>query len=365
MSFTRRGWIVAVAVVAAFLSGVFFGARGLNAVAMPGLLALIVAKIQVRRIPQPILEREMYRKGQRGQTVPVRLHFDVDKPFNAVVEDEIGEGLSATDNRMLTTISDVPVTYDLHLDDRGAQSIGPAKLHVRDVLSLEERTYEYTATQEILVHPAVHALQGPRRQDLVMLYGGPGDDRQQFDQLRLYQRGDPLRDIHWKSSAKQPEDNLVVKQFTADEGTQTIRVVGEATDGHADAMAEAAASIAIHLLDHGVNVVLSTPTGGVSAETAADDDERVLDHLARTRAGRVNERNRRLADVVISSTGDGVEVDIAGRSCSFAELAGSPVDIEEPFEPIEGTPTIEDSETESETETNVDTESSRAEASSS
>ncbi|MFB6300600.1 MAG: DUF58 domain-containing protein [Halobacteriales archaeon] len=360
MSFTRRGWIVAITVVTAFLSGVFFGARGLNAVAMPGLLALIVAKIQVRRIPQPILEREMYRKGQRGRTVPVRLHFDVDKTFNAVVEDEISGGLSAIGNQTLTTISDIPVTYDLHLDERGAQSIGPATLRVRDVLSLEERTYEYTATQEILVHPAVHGLQGPRRQDLVMLYGGPGDDRQQFDQLRLYQRGDPLRDIHWKSSAKQPENELVVKQFTADEGTQTINVAAEATDGHADAMAEAAASIAVHLLNHGVNVVLSTPTGGTSAEAAADDEERLLDHLARTRSGRVNERGRRQADVVITSTDNGVQVDIAGRPCSFAELAGAPIDVEEPFEPIDGGTEI--GADDAETDANTDTEPAHAEA---
>lgn len=328
MRLTRRGWFVAALVAGAIVSGALFGPRGLNAIAAPGVVALAAAFVRVARIDRPAFDRELPSRGQRGETVPVTLELAADTPFSAHVRDDVGEGLAATGNERDVAVADTELTYDLHLEARGERSVGPATVEARDVLGLIAKEFEFTTRHELLVRPRVYALAGPRRADLVTLYGGSSDDRQEFDHLRLYRRGDPVRDIHWKSSAKQPTDDLVVKTFAADESTRAVELAGEAAAGHDDAMASALASIAVDLLDEGIRVGITTPGGRLEPRGGADQRGRVLDHLARVGAGRLPEPDAERAEVRVESTADGTRVYLDDRPIPFADLAG--VDVDEP-----------------------------------
>lgn len=326
MKLTRRGWVVLAVVVGAVASGALFGARGLNAVAAPGVVALVAAAVQIKRIDPPAVTRELPRRVQRDSTVTVRLSFDVDRPVSAHIHDIVGDGLEAAGNDLQTTISGRPLEYDLHLGRRGNLSVGPTRIEARDVLGLVSEEFRFGRRDRILVLPKVHLLAGPGREDLVRLYGGAGGDREEVDHLRRYKRGDPLLDIHWKSSAKQPDDELVVKTFTADRSSKTIELVAASHDGHDDAMADAAASIAVALLDAGVRVGLTTPSGRITPEFGPQQRARILDHLATARGGLVPAGSQADADVLVDAGPSGVTVEIDGLRRPFSEFAGEPME---------------------------------------
>lgn len=331
MKLTRRGLGMIAVVLGAIAMGAMFGARGLNAVAAPGIVALVAAVVQVYRLDAPSLDREVPDNGYRGETVPIRLEFGVAKPFSAHLHDVVGEGLTADDNDRDIALTSGTIEYAVTLEERGERSVGPTYLEARDVLGLVEKTIRYPGRDSLLVRPQIHVLAGPRREDLIRLYGGHGDERQEFDHLRHYERGDPLRDIHWKSSAKQPDGELIVKEFAAEEGTRTVEIAAGAAPGCADAMADAAASIAIDLLRTGVAVGVRTPSGHLDADIGLDQRNRILDHLAVAADGQPVGAGD--ADIRIESTGSGVRVNLIDGGFEYRELAEAPADVRRTPEP--------------------------------
>jgi hypothetical protein len=98
-----------------------------------------------------------------------------------------------------------------------------------------------------------------------------------------------------------------------------VTVLAEADAGHDDAMADAAASVALHLLDADLRVDLVCPRGSV--EGASDDGrDRVLDLLARTSGGRATPDQRAAADVRVVADADGVTVSVGGDEYAFVDL---------------------------------------------
>jgi uncharacterized protein (DUF58 family) len=318
---TRRGYAVLATVALAIGSATLFGARGLNAIVGPGVVALGYAVVQVWRVEQPTVERRLPRRGEQGSTAPVELHLEADRPYSARLEDAAGKGLVASGNERDVTVGGEPVEYEVGLRRRGDRQLGPTTIEARDVLGLVSRTFEIRARSSILVRPPIYPLSGPRADELVWEFGG-GDERQEFDFLRHYQRGDPLRDIHWPSSAKLPGEGLVVKHFSTDDSTNSIRVAAESDVGHADEMAAAAASLAVHLLTAGHRIEFATGDASLDARGGAEQRDRVLDALARTRGGRLHEADRRDADVVISAGEDGVTVTVGETISPFTDVAG-------------------------------------------
>lgn len=326
MRLTRRGYAVLAIVILAVGSGAAFGARGLNAVAVPGVVALAYASVQVWRFESPGLDRELPRRGTQGTTVTVELDVRAARPFSARLTDAVGDGLSADGNVRDVALGAGPVTYDLFLHRRGEGRVGPATVAARDVLGLVSHTYEIRGTQPILVRPPVYPLSGARADELVWIFGG-GDDRQEFDALRHYRRGDPLRDIHWRSSAKVPDGEFVVKEFSTDEGLESAVVAGESADGHDDEMAAAVASIADHLLAAGLEVGLAVPDAALRPRGGGDQRDQLLDLLAHTRGGQLREADRQRADIVVRADADGVVVELTDGVAPFSEVAGRPVSL--------------------------------------
>jgi uncharacterized protein (DUF58 family) len=311
---TRRGVAVAAVAVVGGLLAARFGPRSLNAVVVPCLVALVAAVVQVRLRSRPPAERALPPDGFPGDTGTVRLRFDVDDPYPAVVEDRLSAGF-AGDARAETLVGGEPTTYEVEYVGRGEQTVGPAVVRVRDVLGLVERQLVTRGRRSLLVYPPVRRLShgvvtSLRSAFVTAEYPGRGE----FDGLREYVRGDDLRDIHWKTSAKY--DDLIIQEHARETDPSAVTMHARANGGDADAMATAAASVASALLGAGVPVVLVTPGGRI--EAGPDERVRILEHLARAPAGSTADEE---ADVVVDARADGTHVRAGSMETTFEQLS--------------------------------------------
>ncbi|MFC7081541.1 DUF58 domain-containing protein [Halorussus caseinilyticus] len=219
------------------------------------------------------------------------------------------------------------MTFDVTLRDRGFQSVGPVEVVAEDVLGVWQETYTYPVSNEIVVFPEIHRLNDAS--DLAALHKEFGlGGRERFDQLREYERGDPLRDVHWKSSAKRPNDDLVVMEFEANEERERVELLAEADGGRMDEVAEAAASVLTYLLDAGLAVGLTVPGGRVEPGAGPDHRTELLTLLAGTHPGTVGDRRREGSDVLVAGRADEeeVRVTVGERTVTFGQLSGSAVE---------------------------------------
>jgi len=313
MRLTRRGVaVLAGAVVGIVLAGLF-GARSLNAVVAPALVALLAGGVQVYRAGEPVVERATLAPGFPGDERPVRLRITTDGPTRIV--EEIGDGLRP--DRIVREIAgDSVLEYDVELVRRGLHRIGPAEATVTDALGLVAADYRFPTHEEVLVYPRVLPVSDPEAfAGLVDAAGTP--DRQTFDRVREYQPGDALRDVSWKASAKRPDpDELVVVEFAAaDEGAVTVAAEGT---GDIDAITTAAASVVAFLLEADLDVGMLAPGGRIESGAGERHREAILGLLARTGGGRLGAGEVDDAEVHVRARNDGtVVVDVRGREVPF------------------------------------------------
>jgi uncharacterized protein (DUF58 family) len=310
--------------VGAFLMAAWFSARSLNAVVAPLLVALAAGYVQLRWADQPELHTETPEYGFAGETATVSLDFDATTPLAATVRLRTDDGLVVADPTVETTVADETVTFEVGLDARGIQSVGPVEVVAEDVFGVCETIYTYPVSSDVVVFPQIHRLNDAS--DLAALtrqFGLGGRDR--FDQLREYERGDPLRDVHWKSSARRPDDDLVVMEFEANEEREQVELLAEADGGRMDEVAEAAASVATYLLEAGLAVGLTVPGGRVTPGAGPDHRTELLTLLAHASPGTVGEARREGADVFVQGPADeeAVEVTIGERTVTFEQLSGT------------------------------------------
>jgi uncharacterized protein (DUF58 family) len=280
-SLTRRGWVAVAAVVGCVVLALAFGRRSLDAVVLPLVLAVLAAVVATRRASPPTVDRRPPAPGHAGDGGEVTLVFDVATPTAGVVRDRVGEGLSAATHDRETTITDEPVTYRVDYDRRGVHEVGPLSVEVRDVLGLAATRFEYSGVDRVTVYPRLHDLRVTRSRLVALAGAAPDREREEFDRLREYEPGDDLRDVHWRSSAKRPAEDLVVKEFLADDDVEEVVVAVEAAPDRADVAAEVAASLVVHLLSAGLAVGLAMPDGRRSDPVAGPQGRRhLLERLA-------------------------------------------------------------------------------------
>lgn len=315
MRLTRRGYGAVAVTIIAIAFAAHSGPRSLNAVTGPALVALAYGWFTLRRRDEPSISRRKPAPGFPGETREVALRLSTAGP--ATVSDQVGDGLAR--------IADTPDGYTVELRDRGAQTLGPATVRETDAFGLLAAETIVSRTTELLVYPTVEPLTPNRTfRGLVDRAGSP--DRDAFESLREYTPSDPLRNVHWKSSAKRQPGELVVTEYaTPDEGWVTV--VAEGAGGRGDAMASAAASIAIYLLDAGVAVEVVAPDGFTDQRRGPDARDEILELLARTEAGRVGAEG----DVRVTAESTQITVAIDGRSFPFEDLqGGEPTDVSQP-----------------------------------
>ena len=108
--------------------------------------------------------------------------------------------------------------YPLRLEQRGVYEAGPLQVNTRFPLGLVERGLILNVVDRIIVYPRIGRLaprgktrlqQATQLSNTSLPQGGLYND--EFHKLRDFRRGDELRSIHWKTSARRSE--LMVREF--------------------------------------------------------------------------------------------------------------------------------------------------------
>jgi len=356
---TRRGRVVLAVCVGGVAMALAAGGRSLEAVVLPGAVALAAGYVQLARIDEPTVERTLPPEGFVGEGGEVRLAFEgqgqsgLSPTYVADIDDALDDGLEGPSEPVRTSVGDAPATYRVGYLRRGERRFGPVTVTASDVFGLFEREAVVEAFDETLAYPACREIPARLRRSLYADDAvGASRRRGEFDRLREYTRGDPLRDVHWAATAK--HDEIVVKAFAAQTERGRVAIAGETAGDReagagreravgregavgredaesrggaadrdpADALASAAASLALALLDDGVPVDLTLPGGEVSADPGARGRRAVLGLAARTGPGSVGVGD---ADARVVADGRGARYRIGDRTLAFDEVAGAPV----------------------------------------
>ncbi|BCJ77834.1 membrane protein [Catellatospora sp. IY07-71] len=205
------------------------------------------------------------------------------------------------------------VAYTVRAELRGRYEVGPLTLRMTDPFGLCELTRSFPSSDKLTVIPNVAALQLVR---LAGEYSGTGDSRARSVAVhgeddaatREYRRGDDLRRVHWRSTARVGE-LMVRREEQPWESRATVLLDtrlgahrGEGPTASFEWAVSASASIAVHLRQAGYRLRLVTDAGADIDATEGTGDGMLLDHLAEVKAtprgdvGSLVEHVRRRAD---------------------------------------------------------------------
>jgi uncharacterized protein (DUF58 family) len=294
---TDRGKIVLAAGVGLWLVS---RALGVDAFAMAatGCLAVTALAIAYTRLSSA-------RLATRRAIRPVRLFHDgtgrVDldvtndgrvRTATLVVEDEVPAPLGDAPSLVSDPIrpgETVRLSYTVHGSRRGHYRIGPAQLLLRDPFGIAQRAIQFGHTDEIVVYPPMLVLPPslPRTGRFGSTSDGthrPPSPQGEFANVREYVRGDDLKKVHWKTTARRGK--LMVTQDESPREAQATLVLDTRIRAHSgsgdgstfETAVTAAASAAYHLDQRGYTLRLLT--GPFVRAPQARGWRLVLDELA-------------------------------------------------------------------------------------
>jgi len=248
---------------------------GVLLVALPLLTAYVVGRARYRLGLVRVLAPQVVTAGQ-----PARVRLSVTNegrmPSGALrLEEQLPYSLGARPRFVLERIEhgwQREVSYQIRSDVRGRFEIGPMTARMSDPFGLVEMHRTFHTTTPLLVTPRTVDL--PPLQ-LGGAIAGSGDNRPRSFAtgsaedvtVREYRRGDDLRRVHWRSSARVGE--LMVRREEQDwQSRATVlldnRAGAHAGRGSASSLESAvvmAASVAVHLARRGFTVRLVTAAG--------------------------------------------------------------------------------------------------------
>lgn len=302
---TTRGRSFLAAAVAAAISAVILGEQDLLRVAvllaaLPLLAAAYVGRSRYKLACSRSLDPHRVPVGGNAR-VMLRLQNVSRLPTGTLLlEDRLPYALGSRPRLVLERLSAhqaSSVAYSVRADMRGRYEMGPLVIRMTDPFGLCELTRAFPSVDRLTVIPQVTALPAVR---LAGEYAGTGDSRARSVAVhgeddaatREYRRGDDLRRVHWKSTARTGE--LMVRreeQPWESRATVVLDTRGHAHQGEGPTASfewavAAAASIAVHLRQAGYRIRLVTDSGIDVDANEAGGDGLLLDQLAGVRASR-------------------------------------------------------------------------------
>src|SRR3954454_6929652 len=252
---------------------------GILVVALPLITAWMVSRNRYRLAPVRAVTPQLVAAGQPAR-VTLALTNEGRAPNGVLLmEDHVPYVLGTRPRFVVEGIGmgwKQTVTYQVRSDVRGHFEIGPMSVRVTDPFGLVERGRAFRTTVPLTVTPRTVPLS---QIPLGGAWTGSGDNRPRAFAMgsaedvtvRDYRRGDDLRRVHWRSSARVGE-LMVRREEQPWESRATLfldnRVIAHRGQGIAsslEAAVSAAASIAIHLSKRGFTVRLVTAAGEDSA----------------------------------------------------------------------------------------------------
>ena len=265
---------------------------GVLLAALPIVAAVITGASRYRISCRRVLQPARVPVGSSAQ-VHLRLQNAARLPSSALlVEDRLPYTLGSRPRFILRRIEPNGhrrVAYRIRSEHRGRYEIGPLTLRSADPLGLFELSRSFTAQHTLTVVPRVQPLPPTR---LGALWSGRGEGHAAYAAaageedigVREYRHGDDLRRIHWRATAHHGE--LMVRREERTWHSQCTILIDSRQSSHRGTgpaasyewAVSAGASTAVHLLNQGYHVRLSTGTG--TGLIPAEDQDTVLDALA-------------------------------------------------------------------------------------
>ena len=333
---TSRGrWFFGGAAVFA-VSALIFGEKDLLRVAillaaLPLLAAAYVGRTRYRLSCSRSLQPHRVQVGGSSRVV-LRLQNLSRLPTGTMLlEDRLPYALGSRPRVVLERLGAhqaSSVAYTVRADVRGRYEVGPLVVRLTDPFGLCELVRAFPSIDKLTVIPQVVQLPSVR---LAGEYAGTGDSRARSVAVhgeddaatREYRRGDDLRRVHWRSTARTGE--LMVRReeqpwesrATVVLDTRLAAHRGEGPTASFEWAVSAAASIATHLRQAGYKLRLVTGAGVDLDATEMGGEGAILDTLADvklTQAGDISV----LVDQVRRRSDGGLVIGLFG-SLSVAE----------------------------------------------
>jgi uncharacterized protein (DUF58 family) len=296
---TTRGRSFLAAAAAAGISAIVLGERDLLRVAvllaaLPLLAAAYVGRSRYKLACTRSLEPGRAPVGSSARVI-LRLQNMSRLPTGTLLlEDKLPYALGSRPRVVLERLGAhqaSSVAYTVRADVRGRYPIGPLVIRLTDPFGLCELTRSFPSVDKLTVIPQVVPLPTVR---LAGEYAGTGESRARSVAVhgeddaatREYRRGDDLRRVHWRSTARTGE--LMVRReeqpwesrATVVLDTRVFAHRGEGPTASFEWAVSATASIAMHLRHAGYKLRLVTGSGvDIDAAEAAGEGV-ILDTLA-------------------------------------------------------------------------------------
>jgi uncharacterized protein (DUF58 family) len=296
---TTRGRSFLAAAAAAALSAMVLGERDLLRVAvllaaLPLLAAAYVGRSRYKLACTRSLDPARTPVGSSARVI-LRLQNMSRLPTGTLLlEDRLPYALGSRPRVVLERLGAhqaSSVAYTVRTEVRGRYPVGPLVVQLTDPFGLCELSRSFPTVDRLIVIPQVVPLPVVR---LGGEYAGTGDSRARSVAVhgeddaatREYRRGDDLRRVHWRSTARTGE--LMVRREEQPWDSRATVVLDTRVDAHRgegptasfEWAVSAAASIAMHLRRAGYKVRLVTGSGVDVDATEIGGDGVILDTLA-------------------------------------------------------------------------------------
>ena len=227
------------------------------------------------------LTREVARKMVEGGILDVETTIDNNRAlpiFNFVVQDYFSCGAPEENHRRilseyLGSRSSLKIKYNCRCHKRGKYVIGPLAVYFFDPFNLFFLKRTYYVYSEVYVYPNTFNIQKfPSLTKGVLPWFGietarssGGED--EFFGVREYKDGDPIKRIHWISTAR--KNRLIVKEFQRQSffratiifNLEKDKNYGEGKESVAEYVIKIAASVARYLIERDVSLEIIAHTG--------------------------------------------------------------------------------------------------------
>lgn len=248
---------------------------GVLLVALPLLTALWMGRSRFRLALTRTVSPQLVTAGQPAQ-VTLTLTNEARTPTGSLLlEDQVPYVLGSRPRFVLEGIGHGwrrHASYQVRSDVRGVFRVGPMSVRVSDPFGLVEIGRTFRSSVPLTVTPRTVALPSI---PLGGAWTGSGDNRPRAFAsgsaedvtVREYRRGDDLRRVHWRSSARvgelmvRREEQPWQSRATLFLDNRLVAHRGQGVASSLEAAVSAAASIAVHLTHRGYAVRLVTASG--------------------------------------------------------------------------------------------------------
>ena len=311
-SLTTRGRTFLAGGVTAVACGLLLGqwtmARlGLLVILLPLVAALLLTRSQDRLT----LKREVLpRRVSAGQSATVNLTLanEGSAPTGTLLLEEVVPYALGQRPRFVLQGAGRgwvrQLTYPVRSEVRGRHEIGPMTVRVTDPFGMVELGRTFNSTFDLITTPRTVTLSSGNP---AQSWTGSGHSRPRSFSVghaedvtvREYHLGDDVRRVHWPSSAR--TDELMVRREEQPWQARTVIVLdtrSSAHRGHGPASSfedavRTAASVALHLVDQGHEVLVASATRLLPLETVTEhslsDATAILEALAVVRVDAVED----------------------------------------------------------------------------